>query len=151
MPATFLSGEDCRCDLNQTAYHIRKFRIEYDRARLDVSNSEGVPGNADAPADADPAPGFGAALRGLRIANVTIEEATFDVDQNVFDSTPVNLGEDDYVEIKIYPNGREGDFHYFPSVQVEKVTHEGEVGQLQPVSFNGGSDGYFYLYGEVKP
>lgn len=147
MPATFIQGEYSRVFIEGTAYHVKKWSIKFKRPRLDVSNTEGMAGNSLQPDTLSP--GYAAGVRGLYAAEVTLEEATFDADLNMF-LTPISMQADDYTSIKIYPV-RGGDYHYFPSLLIEEISHEGEVGGLQPVTFTGSSDGIFYLYGDAKP
>lgn len=143
--AAFLSGEDAKIDLNDIPYAVKRFRIVFTKPRRDVSNTEGKAGN---PLVAGGIPGFESAMRGLRVARITLEEPSLDEDDNIFQA-PANVAGDDYVDIKIYPVGRGFDFHHFPSVLVESITHEGTVGEEQPVTLEGSTDGVFFLYGEV--
>jgi hypothetical protein len=145
--AAFLSGEDAKVDLNGLIYSVKRFRVQILRPRRDVSNTEGKAGNPDI---ALLLPGYESARRGLRRATVTLEEPSFDLLDNIF-SAPHFIGLGDYLVVKIYPAGRAGDFHYFPSLQVEDVTHEGVVGEEQPLTITAGSDGGYFLYGEPKP
>lgn len=147
MPATFLQGEYSRISLGSVNlspgldvfYHVKKWTIHYKRARLDVSNTEGNAGDSTQPDTLSP--GYACGVRGLYMAEVTIEEATFDTDMNLF-ITPILIKNSTYLRLKIFPL-RGFDYHYFPSLQIEEVSHEGEVGGLQPVSFKGTHDGIY--------
>jgi hypothetical protein len=146
--AQFRTGEDARADIDDIPYSFKRFRLTKRQPRLEVGNSEGKAGN---PAILDEDPGYDAAVRGLRRMDITVEEATFDEESTIF-GVPHTVAQHTYISnLRIYPNGRDGDYHYFPSAFVEEVTHEGEVGGLQPVSFTASSDGKFFLYGEPKP
>lgn len=142
--AVFLAGEDAKIDLNGVPYAVKRFRIQLSRTRRDVSNTEGKAGN---PLVADEEPGYESARPGLYRASITLEEPSLDLDDNVF-LGGVAIAKADYVSINIYPVGRSGDFHEFPSVLVEEITHEGVVGEEQPVTVQGSTDSIFYLYGE---
>lgn len=145
--AAFLGGEDARVDLDGVIYSVKRFRIELSKPRRDVSNTEGKAGN---PFIVLRAPGYESARTGLRKAMITLDEPSFDIEENVF-TPPIDVADDDYVDVKIYPGGRGGDYHWFPSVQLEGVTHDGTVGEEQPITLRGGTDGAFFLYGEAKP
>jgi hypothetical protein len=145
MMATFLAGEDAKIDLNDVPYAVKRFRITLRRPKRDVSNTEGKAGNPDI---TDMEPGYESNRPGLRGADVTLEEPSLDEDDNIFQA-PADIAKNDYVDIKIYPVGRGADFHHFPSLCIGNITHEGIVGEEQPVTIEGASDGIFYLYGEV--
>lgn len=148
--ANFLSGEDMKADLNGVPYHIRKFGLKFKRPGLDVTNSEGETGNPVPPEGADTeASGWQAMLHGNRAVELTIEEATMDLDASLFDG-PVLLAQDAYCVWKIYPEGRTGDYHYLPMMCTE-IDHSGDVKDLQPITGTFASDGRCYLYGEEKP
>jgi hypothetical protein len=145
--ALFLAGEDAKVDIDGLPYAVKRFSIRRTRPRRDVSNTEGKAGNA---AVAVLAPGYESAKGGLRKAEVTLEDPSFDLSMNPFD-LPFSLASLDYHDVKIYPNGRAGDYHWFPSIQLEEIDHSGTVGEEQPITMRGGSDGVFFLYGEAKP
>jgi hypothetical protein len=84
------------------------------------------------------------------VATVEFREATLDTDANLF-VAPTRVAKGDWINLRIYPNGREDDYHLFNSLHVSEVTHEGEAGVLQPVTARGTSDGVYYTYGEDKP
>lgn len=150
MPATFLQGEYSRVAISfvitapPVFYHVKRWSIHYKRARLDVSNTEGMAGN-----DVQPdtlSPGYACGVRGLYTAEVTIEEATFDLDLNLFEF-PISIQDSSvmqgrYLALRIYPL-RNQDYHWFPSLLIEEVSHDGEMGGLQPVSFRGSHDGFY--------
>jgi hypothetical protein len=145
--ADFVGGEDAKVDIDGLPYAVKRFGIRYQRPRRDVSNTEGKPGDPERTVNT---PGFESARPGLRKAEITLEEPSFDVSDNVF-GLPLVLPALDYHDVKIYPNGRGDDYHWFPSVQLEEIGHNGTVGEEQPVDLRGGTDGAFYLYGQTKP
>jgi hypothetical protein len=145
--ADMLSGENAKIDVDGLPYAVRRFSVRRTRPRRDVSNTEGKAGN---PAVAVLAPGYESAKPGLRKAELTLEDPSFDTEANPF-SLPFALASTDYCDVKVYPNGRGGDYHWFPSIQLEEIGHDGTAGEEQPVTLRGGSDGVFFLYGEAKP
>ncbi len=144
--AQFLEGNDAKIDINGTPYNGKFFRIRSRKPRQDWSNFEGAAGN---PAIASFAPGYSSFGGGNRVAEVEIREATFDGETNLFEG-PTAVAKQSYCTVKIYPNGRDNDYHEFNSLYVEDISHEAEAGLSQPMSFMGVADGLFLLYGEDK-
>lgn len=142
--ATFLAGEDAKVDINDIPYAVKRFRVELRRPKRDVSNTEGKPGD---PMGVEMEPGYESCRPGLYGASVTLDEPSMDLDDNLFFG-PAAVAKNDYIDLKIYPVGRDGDFHHFPSLLVESITHEGIVGEEQPLTLTGSSDSKFWLFGE---
>jgi hypothetical protein len=142
----FLEGFDAKGDLNGQPVAIKYFRLALRRTRQDVANTEGKRGN---PLVAGEVTGFGSFMGTNRYIEVEVRQATLDMEGNFF-AGPTAIALDEYCELKIYPAGRDNDFHFIPSLMIETITHEGEAGVLQPHSFTGVSDGQFALFGEVK-
>jgi hypothetical protein len=141
------SGSDSRIDLEAVPYAVRRWRIVETSPAQVIDNTEGKPGDPGGTA----APGKGSRLPGNRTVRVELEEATFDADadENIF-AGPIAVIAKNYLWVKIYPYGREFDYHLI-HFQVETIDHTGEAGGLQPITLSGTSDGDYWLYGEDKP
>lgn len=135
------AGHQARIRFDDSDYAVKSWQIESETTPLDCSNTEGRPGNSAAANQS--AYGFAATLAGLRRARMRFTNATYD-DAFPFGG-PTAFTEGDYVnEIQIFPDrDNSSDYHGFASMMVTKVTMEGEVDGLQPVTFEGVSDGQY--------
>jgi hypothetical protein len=136
------AGWEFQIDVNGVAFVAKRYQIKAESPLLDCSNSEGKPGKPGGAL----APGFAGSLRNLRRATVSVGVATYDDDVNYF-APPLSLREANYLSnVKVYPGGRSGArIHSIDSLLITAVTLEGTVGQEQPVSFEGVSDGNYNL------
>jgi hypothetical protein len=144
--AQFREGNDAKVDINGVPYAGAFFRVRSRDPEQDVSNFEGKAGN---PAVGAAAVGYASHVGSNRVGNVEIRGATLDLEENFF-IAPMQVAKGGYCTVRIYPNGRDDDYHFFNSLKVSEVSHEGQAGGLQPISLTGISDGEYLLYGEAK-
>jgi hypothetical protein len=136
------AGWEARVKINTIFYAVKRWRVESAASDQDVSNSEGVPGNASSPAL--PQPGYSSSLGGLSKGTFTLTSATFDDEDNPF-AAPLLLNEGDWAEIEIFPAGAAGPRHYLANALITRLTNEGEVDGLSPVTIEGVTDGAYQL------
>ena len=121
----------------------KRYRSENESPQLDNSNSEGRPGNPAA--TNQNARGYATAVKNLRRARLTLEQATRDDNENPF-AAPLSWREGIYVDsLTIFPAGVTSPLYKdtYNSLLITKVTKEGEVGGLQPLTFEFASDGQY--------
>jgi|SRR5262245_16072371 len=127
----------------------KTYRSERSAPTLDGSNSEGRPGNINAPTQN--ARGYAARVKNLRSARLVLGGATIDDFENPFIGTgnsPLNWKEGDYVtNFAIHPAGvgvgNPNAVERYDSLQIIKITRSGEVGGLQPFDIEFESDGKY--------
>lgn len=137
------AGFNARVMLNGTAYAWARYEWNTSSPILDTTNGEGVTGSGS-----DGEPGHESNVAGNRKATISIRNATYDDDSPEF-STPLSLRDGDVIEVLIYPD-RDNEEYYanFPAVRIGNLKMEGDIKNLQVVSFDGSTDGLFYLPGE---
>lgn len=137
------AGWEARVTIDGVAYAVKRWSIKPAVTSIDVTNSEGRPGDST---QAD-APGYGGVISGVGRAKVMLQSATFDDDDNPF-AAPLSLQEGGYHDVVIYPAGLAGDSHEV-HVMIEDLTHEGDVDGPQPVTIEASSDGAYTLAGQL--
>ncbi len=132
------------------AHSVKGVSIDRMTPDLDVSNSEGEPGNTEADAaesiaDSPEQGSFSTTIPGLKKCNVTIRGATYDDEGWPFNSVdPVPFSEGDYISCIVFPDKNDlTKGHHFPSLLVKNVKHEMEVDGLQPVTLECVTDGFY--------
>ena len=136
------AGYEARISIDDEFYACKSWMLEAEVPPLDCSNTEGRPGNFNAANQA--ARGFAARLFGMRSARFRIVSATYD-DAFPFGGATL-FREGQYLDnIKIYPAYDDVPdlSHSLESVVLAKVTLEGEVNGLQPITIEGWSDGEY--------
>jgi len=133
------SGWEARVKLGGLFYAVKTWRFETAVPDLDVSNTEGVAGNGLVAA---PAIGYSGALPGLAKGTFTLASATFDDDNNPF-AVPLLLRAGIYLAVQIFPARATGVSHLLPNCLIMRVTHEGDVTGLSPVTIEGTTDGAY--------
>ena len=136
------AGYEARIEIHNEWYACQRWSLEAEVPPLDCNNTEGRPGNSRA-ANQE-ARGFAARLFGLRSARLRIVSATYDDEYPFGGATLFREGQ--YLNnVHIYPAfGERPDlYHGLQSVVLAKVTLEGEVNGLQPITIEGWSDGEY--------
>lgn len=136
------AGWENRVKVNGIAYATKRTMIESSCADLEVTDSEGNPGNPDAAA----APGCYATVPGISKGTFSLQSATFDDDDNPF-AAPLSLEEGDYIDLEAYPAGIDGPGHLFQCM-ITKIRQEMDVDGLSPVTVEGVTDGGYELASE---
>lgn len=132
-----------RVGASNYVFVCKRYRSENESPPLDNSNSEGRPGNPAA--TNQNARGYGTNVKNLRRSRLVLEQATRDDSENPF-AAPLSWKEGVYVnDLKIYPAGVATPAYVdtYNSLLITKVTREGEVGGLQPLTFEMVSDGQY--------
>ena len=137
------AGWENRVKVNGIAYRTKRTTIEDSAADLEVTDSEGVPGNPLA----TEAPGFYAAVPGISKGTFSLQSATFDDDDNPF-SAPLSLAAGNYISVEAYPAGLTGVAHVYENCLITKIRHEMDVDGLSPVTIEGVTDGSYTLASE---
>lgn len=117
-------------------FKVKRYSIDFEAPGLDVSNTEGVAGNEY---NTTAARGYQAIIPNIGRARVMLSQATFDSDDSPFDA-PYSLAEGDYIRLEIYPDGQNDPIEV-TSLMITKLSYSGEVGQAQPFTLEGESDG----------
>lgn len=150
-----VAGHRARIYFGADPYAMKSWSLESECTPLDCSNTEGRPGNPLAANQT--ARGFASTLVGLRRCRCTFRTATYDTTFPF--GGPATWREGMYLtDCFIYPNNNAltgaaiGAPFTFQSVIVSKITVEGEVDGLQPVTIEGVSDGFFdFGFGALDP
>jgi hypothetical protein len=137
------SGFEARVQLDVTLYAVKRWSIDPETTALDVSNSEGIPGDTSGAIAAAPGVGFASHIRSNKKVRVMLQSATFDDSNNPF-AAPLALDVGMYITVAIFPWGLGGDSHS-ARILIDKIKHEGEVDGAQPVTIEGVSDGRYRL------
>lgn len=137
-----LAGFNARVKINDTLWAVARFEVRELTDGIDMSNSEGRLGNTA---------GIGEVKRGTRSksqgltgATVMLQEASYDPANDPF-AAPMDLDEDDYADVKIYPSGLLGAYHHFPALLITELSHSMDIQSTQPVTIQGETDGDFHL------
>src|SRR4051812_17768639 len=138
-----LSGFNARVMINGANYGWAEWSFNDTAPALDTTNGEGVTGSGSVGS-----PGFEGNVPGHRKGTLRVKNATFDTNNSEFES-PLSLKSGDVVEALIYPDRDDEFFHNFPAVRLTSVQGEGRIKDLQPISFEGSTDGEYYLIGET--
>lgn len=143
---TAYAGWQCDIDVNDNPYGAKSWMVESETPPLRVDNTEGRAGHSLSVSTK----GYAAIIPGIAAARVRISSATYDDTDNIFE-TPHSIRDGDWITLNIYPAGRTGTVLAFAGFVVTKVTLEGEVEGLQPITFEGHSDGEYTLAGLLRP
>lgn len=123
-----LAGYQARSKVNNSLYRVARYEINVSVTDLDVSDSETCLAGQEAHDG------------GLEVADLTIENATFDLADNVF-GAPYVVQAGNKFSYAMYPTGNLANNPWdFTQILVTKVTHKGDMKGLQPVSFTAKSD-----------
>lgn len=131
---------DARWKIDGILYAVKRFRRSGRANPIDVSNSEGVPGNPAQPA----ALGTSACIGDLPEGQFQLVSATFDDAANPF-AAPLVLIENSYHTLQHYPAGIAGPAAAAFNALLVEVVSEGQIPGAQPVTLTFQSDGA-YLY-----
>lgn len=122
---------------------VAEWSFDPEAPSLRADNTEGKPGN---PVVAANAPGFASRVRNIKSAAVMLKQATYDEADSPM-VAPYKLREATYVRVRIYPAGNSivggGPFHQIDQMYIHKITLAGRVGDLQPFTVMGESDGNY--------
>lgn len=135
----FRAGYRFRVRVNSTAYVSVGVNVAASVDPLDVTNTEGSPGNSAASA----ATGYAAVIPGVKAMRVSVQGATFDDSDNPFIS-PLSVQVGNYCTLRVYLSSLSSVSWYCASFLITNVTYSAQVRGLQPVSFDGQSDALFY-------
>ena len=122
-----------------TAYAIARWTIADEVQEQDVSNTEGQEGNTTI---SSLNPGFSAYIAGLRRFTANLVNASFDVTNNPF-AAPLNLNAGVYVAIKLFLNQATGVSWFCTSFLINRISQDGDVRGLQPLTIAGVGDGFY--------
>lgn len=135
-----IAGFNVQADVNGVPYTFSEFYFDDKSPILAITNSEGDAGDGTTGHV-----GFETSVSAPAKARIKVVKATFDPLDDPF-ALPLGLGSGISVAIRMYPSGRaSGLFHNFPSVRLETVSHEAKSAGLQPVNFEGDTDGTYAL------
>lgn len=109
--------------INGTAYAYRTINRAGRVNPIDVSNSEGIPGNPNGVT----APGFASTLPDIRSGEITVSEAMFVDESNVY-AAPILLAEGKYYDLAFDPTTQGQNIADGNYLCVE-VSEQGTVGQ----------------------
>jgi hypothetical protein len=137
-----LAGFNAQVDINGIAYTVSEYRIDDETPALETTNSEAVLGDGTV----DPVGGgYQTNVSGVSQAKVMLKTATFDDTDDVF-AAPLSLASAIVVAVSIFPDGRTAGLpHTFPNLRITKVTPEGQINGLQPITIEGVTDGSYSL------
>lgn len=150
-PAAYVAGFNAKVRINGAVFVAQSYRCRDLVDDLDVSNTEGVPGN---PNGGVQGPSTESRFSGLQHMEAQVRNATYDANANffaVYSSNQPTVGatvkSGMYIALKIYPgsvNGAPtGNSWNAPSFLVTETDMEMNIHGLQPVSFSGKSDGFY--------
>jgi hypothetical protein len=139
MPTGKTAGWEYRVFVDGTALRARRFSFKPAVPELDVTDSE-------SPSNAALDFVYAETLYGVGKVTWSIEQATFDPDDNPF-ASPLSLLVGTYHDFEIEPRDS-AERHTFKGLILGN-THDGEVTGLQPITIEGVSDGVFTSAGEV--
>jgi|AGTN01.1.fsa_nt_gi hypothetical protein len=146
-----IAGFKAAVAINGANYNVAEIGIDQTVEDLDVTNSEGASGDANAVVDETYPAAFQAAVAGPRIARVNFKSATFDVENNPF-LTPFTFFEGDYINAEVVPDRADGDVKWvFPSLLVTEIKYEQTARGLQPISISARTNGKYFPPGQIAP
>ncbi len=122
------AGFNVKVRINEMVYEVNKASVRDSVNDGDVTNSEGD--------------GFGDSLDCIRRGEISLDQATFDDANNPF-GVPQALEPRSTPYIKIYPSGLGGPYWNFPVTLITELSHDFDVGNLQPISLKAKNKGYF--------
>lgn len=139
------SGWEVRVKINTTLYAVRRYSMDDSVPDVDVTNSEGVPGDA---ANVTNAPGYASVIPGPKKCRVMLQAATFDNANNPYD-IPIVIRRGQYYNVTIFPAGLAfPDVVHTARIMVTNIRLEGDVNSDQPVTIEGVSDGTYTMADE---
>jgi hypothetical protein len=126
---------------------VKKWSMKARAPTLNADNTEGKPGRAGGTL----APGFQSRLPNIRGCDVRLEQTTYDDSADPFSANPAGAGyslrEGAYAKVVIWPNRNDAPdtakAHTVENMQITEIEWAGEVGQSQPVTIVGESDGLY--------
>jgi hypothetical protein len=137
-------GADVKVTINGVAYAVQRVRVGDRSPALNVSNSEGMPGNPTY----DVVGGFVTKTPDLREGTLELVSATFDEDNNPF-ASPLSLTSGNWYAVDVFPAGLSGPTAQFGNLLLEDVSHDFNIPGLQPVTLRFQSDGRYVMAGET--
>lgn len=140
------SGYEWRVTIGDAGgnWGAKGFSIVQETTEASVANSEGIIGKTGGAADSTAS--FDAHVRTLRRARITIRFATFNDSADLF-AAPLSLKEGDHHAMSVSHLRNNTKKWTFPSVLITKVTQEGEIDGLQPLTIEGITDGAYSYSG----
>lgn len=149
-----LQGFRVRVKIDGYAFAVKRFSITDEVPDIDVTNSEGYDDwNKDGSPvvrvfeNASTTTDYARSTPGSPKATVELEQAT------LIESTNANpflqrfsLRTRYFYEVEIFPNRSKSARHWLPQAMAVKVSHQGEVSALQPVTITLVSHGPYELY-----
>lgn len=131
-------GANCRWKIDGVLYAVQNFRRGGRAQGINVSNSEGAPGN-DVEADAV---GFTSKIADVRDGQFQLVSASFDDEDNPF-ASPLALVEGTYHTLQQFPAGLSGPASSAFNALLVEVSHQGQIPGAQPVTLTFESDGEY--------
>lgn len=154
--ANWVAGWNAKVRINGGVYAAASYRARDTATDQDVSNTEGIVGNrviaSAAGANGVIVPYAESRMSGLQHMEAEVRQATFDLAANPFVDAPelpnvfstgIGVSTGNFISLYIYV-GFVGSVAWFsPSFLVLEASMDMDIQRLQPVSFNGKSDGYY--------
>ena len=134
------AGYNVQVDVNSVALAVKRVRVRGTVTDLDVTNTEGQPGNPLAAV----AVGFAGRIPGIADCEIVFELPTFDSAANPFQA-PRSLVLGAYPVIRVWKQRRGVGVSYQMVPLVCEVDDDADVKGLQVPSFTVRSDGLFQL------
>lgn len=142
---TMRRGADARFKIDGVLYAVQRYRRGGRTPGINVSNTEGVQGNADSPQPDEL--GFTNKLPDLFDGQFELGSATFDDAANPY-ARPVPIVEGTYHAILHYPAGLSGPVGDFGNCLCVSNDHSGQIPGPQPINFVFETDGAYNHPGE---
>jgi hypothetical protein len=133
-----VAGFNAKVRVGGVYYTCTRWSVRDSITDEDITNTEGTLGGVIGTA----IPGYETRVGGPAVAEVTVTNASYDEQENVFDP-PRSVTPRNYIPVRIYPAGLSGKYWDFPSLLIQTVEHTGEARGLSPITFTGRTDGSY--------